>query len=77
VIEAIHVMAYDRTTRVSFVSLPFLANAAEEESVINFNGRDMNLEDLKITVEDLRRFGQTLIIDHKSSRGDRVLVWSQ
>jgi hypothetical protein len=32
---------------------------------------------LKLTVEDLERFGPTLIVDHRSSSGERVLVWSQ
>ena len=37
----------------------------------------MDLEDLKLTVEDLERFGPTLIVDHRSTSGERVLVWSQ
>jgi hypothetical protein len=37
----------------------------------------MDLEDLKLTVEDLERFGPTLIVDHSSASGDHVLVWSQ
>ena len=79
VLEAIHVMAYDPDdSRVVNVSIPFwLMRLQRGGSVINFNGNDMNLEDLKITIEDLERFGPTLIVDHKSSRGDRVLVWSQ
>ena len=28
----------------------------------------MDLEDLKLTVEDLERFGPTLIVDHKYTR---------
>jgi hypothetical protein len=79
VIEAIHVMAYDPDdSRVVNLSIPFwLMRLQRGGSVINFNGNDMNLEDLEITIEDLERFGPTLIVDHKSSRGDRVLVWSQ
>ena len=79
VLEAIHVMAYDTDdSRVVNVTIPFwLMRMQRGGSVINFNGNDMNLEDLKITIEDLERFGPTLIVDHKSSRGDRVLVWSQ
>lgn len=79
VLEAIHVLAYDpHDGRVVDVSIPFwLIRLQRGESVINFNGRDMNLEDLKITVEDLERFGPTLIVDHRSRAGGRVLVWSQ
>ena len=43
----------------------------------HFNGGQLELEDLKLTVEDLERFGPTLIVDHKSTGGERVLVWSQ
>jgi hypothetical protein len=32
---------------------------------------------MKLTVEDLERFGPTLIVDHKGRAGERVLVWSQ
>ncbi len=79
VLEAIHVMAYDPDdTRVVRVKIPFwLVRLQKGESTINFNGRDMNLEDLKITVEDLEHFGPTLIIDHRAAGGERVLVWSQ
>jgi hypothetical protein len=79
VLEAIHVMAYDPDdARVVRVTIPFwLIRLKQGNSVINFNGRDMNLEDLKITAEDLERLGPTLIVDHKSTGGDRVLVWSQ
>ena len=41
------------------------------------NGKHMDLEDLRLTAEDLERFGPTLIVDHKSGSGERVLVWSQ
>jgi len=37
----------------------------------------MDLEKLRLTVEDLERFGPTLILDHKDSDGARVLIWSQ
>jgi hypothetical protein len=79
VLDAIHVLAYDPDeSRVVRVSIPFwLIRLQKGGSVINFNGHDMNLEDLKITADDLERFGPTLIVDHTSSRGDRVLVWSQ
>jgi hypothetical protein len=46
-------------------------------TTIDFNGNKMNLEDLKLTVEDLERFGPALIVDHRSGSGERVLVWSQ
>ncbi len=78
-LEAMHMMAYDPDDgKVVSFSIPWwLMRLRKGESVINFGGRDMDLEDLKITIEDLEQFGPTLIIDHKSPSGDRVLVWSQ
>ncbi len=46
-------------------------------ATIDFNGNKMDLEDLKLTVDDLEHFGPTLIVDQRSSSGERVLVWSQ
>lgn len=33
--------------------------------------------DLGITVEDLERFGPTLVLDHEGRDGERVLVWTE
>lgn len=78
-IDAMHVMVYDPDDgKVVSFSIPWwIMRLQKRESVINLNGRDMNLEDLKITIDDLERFGPTLIVDHKSPQGERVLVWSQ
>lgn len=77
--EALHVLAYDpddgRTVRISF---PFwLLRMKMGGTSIDFGGNNMDLEDLKISVEDLERFGPALIVDHASPSGERVLVWSQ
>jgi len=37
----------------------------------------MNLEDLRLRVEDLERYGSALVVDHQSPDGERVLVWSE
>lgn len=77
--ETLHVMAFDATDgRIVRVRIPFwLLRMRAGDTTINFNGRRMDLEDLKLTVEDLERFGPTLIVHHKGTDGDRVLVWSQ
>jgi hypothetical protein len=60
------------------VSIPFwLLRLKMRGATIDLNGNRMDLEDLKLTVEDLERFGPTLIVDHSSASGDHVLVWSQ
>ena len=37
----------------------------------------MDLEDLRLSIEDLERYGPTLIVDHQAPDGQRVLVWSK
>jgi hypothetical protein len=46
-------------------------------ATIDLNGNRMDLEDLRLSIEDLERFGPTLIVDHKGADGARVLVWSK
>jgi hypothetical protein len=43
----------------------------------DFGGNNVDLAKLRITVEDLERYGPTLILDHKEPDGSRVLIWSQ
>ena len=78
--EAIHILAYDPDdARIVRFTIPFwLLRLKVGDSSITFNDNDkIDLEQLKITVEDLERMGPSLIVDHKSTRGERVLVWSQ
>jgi hypothetical protein len=77
--ESVHVMAFDSSDgQMVNVSIPFwLLRLKAGGTTIDFNGSRMDLEDLKLSVEDLERFGPTLIVDHRNDDGDRVLVWSQ
>lgn len=77
--EALNVLAFDPGDgRIVRISIPFwLLRMKMRGTTIDFNGRKMDLDDLKLTVEDLERFGPTLIVDHKQATGERVLVWSQ
>jgi hypothetical protein len=77
--ESINVMAFDPDEeRIVRVSIPFwVVRMKMRGATIDLNGRHMNLEDLRLTVEDLERYGPTLIIDHRNPNGERVLVWSQ
>jgi hypothetical protein len=77
--EALNVMAFDPDDgRIVRITIPFwLLRLKMRWATIDFNGNKMDLEDLKLTVEDLERFGPTLIVDHKNTTGERVLVWSQ
>jgi hypothetical protein len=77
--ESINVLAFDPDDgRIVRVSIPFwLVRMKMSGATIDLNGNHMNLEDLRLTVEDLERFGPTLIVDHRNVSGERVLVWSQ
>lgn len=77
--DSVHVIAFDPDDgRVVKVTIPFwLLRLKMRGATIDLNGRAMDLEDLKLTVEDLERFGPILIVDYKSLDGERVLVWSQ
>lgn len=77
--ETLTVMAFDPDEeRVVRVNIPFwMLRLKMRGTRISVGRGDLDLEDLKLTVEDLERYGPTLILDHKDRGGDRVLVWSQ
>lgn len=77
--DTLHVMAFDPDDgRLVQVTIPFwLLRLKVNDATVNFSGNSMNLEDLKLTVEDLERFGPSLVVDRANDGGDRVLVWSQ
>jgi hypothetical protein len=77
--ESINVMAFDPDDgRIVRLSIPFwVVRMKMRGATIDLNGNHMDLEDLRLTAEDLERFGPTLIVDHKNTSGERVLVWSQ
>lgn len=77
--EALYVLAFDPDDGdLVKVTVPFwLLRLKTGGATVNFNDHSMNLEDLKLTVEDLERFGPTLVLDQTHRGGDRVLVWSQ
>jgi hypothetical protein len=78
-LEGLHIMAFDPDDG-GFVQLriPFwLLRMQPGNAKIDLGGQRVDLEDLKLTVEDLERFGPALVLDQKSRGGDRVLVWTQ
>lgn len=77
--EQLNVLAYDPDDgRLVRLSIPFwLLRLKMGNASIDFNGRQMDLDDLRLKVEDLERFGPTLIAEHKAPDGSHVIVWSQ
>ena len=66
--------------RIVRMSLPFWLlrlRLGDGSPTVTVDGSRFDLEELKLTVEDLERYGPTLIVDHQEPGRDRVLVWSQ
>lgn len=77
--DELHLMAFNPSDgRLVRFRIPFwLLRMKAGNATIDFNGNRMDLEDLRLRVEDLERYGPSLIVDHKSGDGERVLVWSE
>lgn len=77
--DQLYVLAFDPDDRrIVRVNIPFwLLRMKTHGGTVDFNANHLDLEDLKLSVEDLERFGPTLIVDHQGTSGERVLVWSQ
>ena len=77
--EQLTILAYDPDERrMVRLTIPFwLLRLKTGGASIDFNGRQMDLDDLRLKVEDLERFGPTLIAEHKAPDGSHVIVWSQ
>ena len=77
--EKLYILAFDPDDgSLVRVTIPFwLLRLQSGGATIDFGDRSMELEELKLTVEDLERFGPTLVLDQLNDGGDRVLVWSQ
>jgi hypothetical protein len=80
--DELEVMAFDPDdARIVHIRIPFwllrMKSHGMQGGTIDFNGNRMDLEDLKLTVEDLERLGPALVVDHRSGSGERVMVWSK
>lgn len=77
--QSLNVMAFDPDEgRVVKMDIPFwLLRLKMRGSHVDIGHDSFDLSDMKLTVEDLERYGPTLIVDHKGRAGERVLVWSQ
>ena len=77
--DQLRILAFDPSDgRMVQVSVPFwLLRMKSHNATIDLNGSRMDLEDLRLTIQDLERQGPALIVDHQAPDGDRVLVWSR
>jgi hypothetical protein len=77
--QTLNVMAFDpRDERVVRMELPFwLLRFKMGGTRFDIGRSNVDLARMRITVEDLERYGPILILDQKDTDGSRVLVWSQ
>jgi hypothetical protein len=78
-LTTMHIVAWDPDDD-DFVriSLPFwLLRLKSGPIEISSDRRWMGEEDLGITVEELERYGPTLVLDHQARRGGRVMIWTE
>jgi hypothetical protein len=76
--QTMHVMAYDdEDSRIVNVTIPFWMLRLGREKIRLGTGNDLQFEQLKITAEELERYGPALLLDHRGTQGKRVLVWTQ
>jgi hypothetical protein len=72
-----HVMAYDRDDeRIVRVTIPFWMLRLGREKIRLGAGGNLDFEQLRISAEELERYGPALLLDHVEGR-NRVLVWTQ
>lgn len=77
--QTLNVMAFDpRDEKVVRMELPFwLLRLKGGGGRFDIGRSNVDLARMRITVEDLERYGPILILDQKDTDGSRVLVWSQ
>lgn len=77
--QTLNVMAFDsHDEKIVRMELPFwLLRLKGGGGRFDIGRSNVDLARMRITVEDLERYGPILILDQKDSDGSRVLVWSQ
>ena len=77
--ESLNIMAFDaRQEHVVRIDIPFwMLRLKARGTLVDVGSGNIDLQKLRLTVEDLERYGPTLIVDHHDVDGSRVLVWSQ
>ena len=77
--ERLYLLAFDPSDgRLVRFNIPFwLLRIKTANATIDLNGNRMDLEDLRLSVQDLERLGPSLLVDHVGPEGERVLVWSR
>jgi hypothetical protein len=77
--QTLTILAFDSDDeKVVRLELPFwLLRLKMGGTRVDVGGSNVDLAKLRLTIEDLERYGPTLILDQKDTDGSRVLIWSQ
>jgi hypothetical protein len=77
--QTLKIMAFDPDDgKVVRMELPFwILRLKSGGTKFDIGRSNVDLARMRITVEDLERYGPILILDQKDTDGSRVLVWSQ
>jgi hypothetical protein len=77
--QTLNMMAFDpHEKKVIRLALPFwILRLKSGGGRFDIGRSNVDLARMRITVEDLERYGPILILDQKDTDGSRVLVWSQ
>jgi hypothetical protein len=78
-LTTLHVVAWDPDDEdFARVDLPFwLLRLKSGPIEIAANHTRIRSGELGITVEELERYGPTLVLDHRGEDGERILVWTE
>jgi hypothetical protein len=78
-LTTLHLIAWDSDDHgLARIDVPFwLLRLKSGPIEIASDRRWAGGKDLGITVEDLERYGPTLVLDHEGEDGERVLVWTE
>jgi hypothetical protein len=67
--QSVHILTWEPDEgRIARIRLPF--------SVLRWGDDDIEFDGVSLAVEDVERYGRTLLFDGDSPDGDRVLVWT-
>ena len=77
--EYLWILAYDPDNdgRIVKVNLPFWLLRFGKRSIKLDHGQGFDLDRLDIDVHQLERVGPILLVDYRSTSGERVLVWTK
>jgi hypothetical protein len=76
--QTLHILAFDADDeKIVRMEVPFWLLRLKSGGNFTMNGNHVDMAKLHLTVEDLDRYGPTLIVDHRDPKGAHVLVWTQ